>query len=232
MPCLENPPCAAAKPFSRRFQCVVVLCALAAAAFLTGCTGAYLGALESLGFPKRDILSSRVEDARESQQDAKEQLTSALDQFREVVAIRGGDIEEKYYQLKGELEASDAAAREVRERIEAIERVAEALFDEWEEELEQYSNAELRRRSAAKLSHTKSRYRELMRAMHRAESKIQPVLEPLRDQVLFLKHNLNARAIASLDVELSGLERRVSVLVDELEHAIAEADRFLRTLKE
>ena len=70
--------------------------------------------------------------------------------------------------------------------------VAEALFAEWQKELEDYSSDRLRRKSEDQLRTTRQRYEQLIGAMRRAESKIEPVLRPLRDQVLFIKHNLNA----------------------------------------
>ena len=70
-----------------------------------------------------------------------------------------------------------------------------------------------------------------MTAMHRAEAKIEPVLTPLRDQVLFLKHNLNAQAIASLQSELGRVEGDVSALIREMEAAIREADAFIVRLE-
>src|SRR5439155_19807226 len=46
---------------------------------LTSCQTAYYAAMETLGYPKRDLLVSRVQQARDSQQAAKEQLQSALE---------------------------------------------------------------------------------------------------------------------------------------------------------
>ena len=41
-------------------------------------------------------------------------------------------------------EDSEAAAKEVTDRINKVESVAEALFDEWQDELKLYTNARLR----------------------------------------------------------------------------------------
>ena len=71
----------------------------------------------------------------------------------------------------------------MRKRIKDIERVADALFSEWETELGQYSSADLRRKSEARLTQTKARYKDMLGAMNRAEQRIDPVLKPLRDQV-------------------------------------------------
>lgn len=203
---------------------------LLAIPFLAGCQTAYYKTMEKFGYHKRDLLAKRVENARDSQEEAKEQFESALERFSAVLKFDGGDLEEKYNQLKAEYEKSDSKAEAVRDRIDDVEEVAEALFDEWKEELKQYSNQDLRRASERKLRKTRQQYSQLIGAMKRVEKKIDPVLSAFRDQVLFLKHNLNARAIASLRSELVSVEADVTSLIKEMEASIAEADQFIKAM--
>jgi Protein of unknown function (DUF2959). len=205
---------------------------LLASTWLAGCQSAYYAAAEKVGFAKRDILVSRVESARDSQQDAKEEITDALAEFRKVVTVQGGELEKRYDSLSAQLNDSERAATEVRDRVAAVEDVAEALFKEWREELGQYSDASLRAKSERQLRTTRARYDQLMTAMRRAEGKLEPALRPLRDQVLYLKHNLNAQAIAGLKGEVAQVDAQVTQLVAELDRAIAEADRFIRELEQ
>ena len=186
--------------------------------------------MEKLGYHKRDILVSRVEEARDSQQAAKDQFQSALEKFTAVVEVKGGKLEDKYRQLSAELDKSEARASAVRKRIADVESVAKALFKEWEAELGQYTNEKLKDISKQKLADTRRRYTQLIGAMKRAESRIEPVLSAFRDQVLFLKHNLNAQAIASLHDELVSVETEIGALIGEMEASIAEADSFIREM--
>jgi hypothetical protein len=186
--------------------------------------------MEKLGYHKRDLLVGRVQDARNAQEDAKEQFQSALDRFRQVTHFEGGELEDQYNELNTELERSEASAEEVRHRIDVVEDVSEALFREWERELDQYTNDKLRRASARQLAATRERYAPLIRSMRRAEAKIDPVLSAFRDQVLFLKHNLNAQAVASLQGELTSIETDINALINDMEAAIAEADAFIKAI--
>lgn len=209
----------------------LTLALAAAALMLAGCETAYYSAMESVGFAKRDILASRVEAARDSQQEAKEEITDALTEFGRVVSYQGGDLEAQYRKLAAQLEDGEEAAAAVRARIRDVESVAEALFDEWQDELAQYSSASLRTQSEKQLRETRARYATLIGAMKRAESRLEPALQPLRDQVLFLKHNLNARAIAGLQGEVARVDAQVNQLVADLNAAIAEANRFIADLE-
>lgn len=207
---------------------ILVCCALLT---LVGCQSAYYSAMEKAGIHKRDILVDRVEDARDSQQHAKEQFKDALERYRSVVEVKGRDLQKRYDALNSEYEASVMSARDLRSRIEAVEDVADALFKEWEGELKQYSNASLKSASAKELSRTRAEYRTLIQRMKAAEQRIEPVLSVLRDQVLFLKHNLNARAISSLHGEYRSLQGNVDQLLADMQRAIDEADTFIRRLQ-
>lgn len=206
---------------------IVVACL---ALLLGGCQTAYYGAMEKFGYEKRDILVKRVDNAREAQQDAKQQFESALAQFIAVTNFSGGELEKQYNLLKDEFDASESRANAVRKRIADVEQVAHDLFAEWEKELGQYTNPELRRNSRQQLDATRGRYQQLIAAMKRAEKKLDPVLNAFRDRVLFLKHNLNARAIASLRSERARVEADIAALVSDMNRSITEADRFIQEM--
>lgn len=197
------------------------------ALMMGGCQKTYYNTMEAFGVHKRDILVDRVEKARDDQQEAKVEFQTALDKFSSVVNMPGSNLRTKYDELNAQLKRCDGKAEDVRDRIAAIESVGDALFTEWEAELDQYSSADLRRRSEETLDLTRSRYDQLMRAMKRAEAKMDPVLVAFNDQVLFLKHNLNAQAIASLQGEVAGIEDDVAALIAEMTAAIAEANAFI-----
>jgi len=198
---------------------------------LSGCSSAYYGAMEKLGYEKRDILVDRVEQASDAQGDAQETFQSALEQFQQVIGTPESELNSVYQDINSAFEDSQAAAKRVSDRIDQVEKVAEDLFDEWETELGEYSNANLRRQSEQQLNDTRRQYNALVRQMRQVESRMQPVLTAFQDQVLYLKHNLNAQAISSLKSELRGVESNVSALVAAMEQSIGEADAFIRTLE-
>lgn len=191
------------------------------------CTSTYYRALETVGIEKRDVLVNRIDDARDAQSAAKEQFSSALDNYRKLISVDGGELEKTYDRLNSSYRRSERRASDVSDRIKSVETVAEDLFEEWEEEIDEYSDAELRRRSSRLLAETRDDYDDVIRAMRRAEESMGPVLTLFNDQVLILRHNLNARAIGSLQAELDAVEQATTALIWEMEEAIAEAGRFI-----
>ncbi len=194
---------------------------------LPACQTAYYSAMERFGIEKRDILVDRVEEAQDAQEDGQAQFVNALEQFRSVIDFDGGELETVYNRLDSEFQRSEAAATRIRDRIDAVETVAEDLFDEWEDELDLYTNQSLRRDSEQQLRDTRQRYARLIDAMNRAEESLDPVLDNLRDNVLYLRHNLNSRAVASIRGELDVINADVDELVEAMQQAIAESERFI-----
>ncbi|NOQ13333.1 MAG: DUF2959 family protein [Methyloprofundus sp.] len=210
----------------KNLSLLFILCTL-----LPGCSKMYYSTLDSMGIPKRDIMVHRVEKARDTQEETKEQFQTALEQFTAVTNFTGGDLEKVYNKLNKEYLASVDQADEVNKRIKDIEDVSSALFEEWNQELSQYTSASLKSNSQRQLNDTKKQYRQLISSMKRAEKKIKPVLAVFKDQVLYLKHNLNAQAISSLKGELSAIESDVSVLISAMEQSIDEANSFIKTME-
>ncbi|MDD2391189.1 MAG: DUF2959 domain-containing protein [Desulfobacterales bacterium] len=209
----------------------VIILSVLTGSLLGACSKAYYGAMEKVGIHKRDILVDRVEDARDSQTDAQEQFKSALEQFGSVVQLKDTDLKKAYEKLNAGYEDSEAAAQEVSSRIDKVESVADDLFEEWEDELGLYQNAELRRSSKQQLDATRSQYRKMLASMHRAEKSMEPVLNIFRDNVLFLKHNLNAQAIGSLKTEFSSLQGKIDALLKQMNAAIESSNKFIAELK-
>jgi hypothetical protein len=204
---------------------------LAGTLLLTGCSSVYYGAMEKVGIPKRKILVDRVGAAREAQQDAKVQFSSALTQFLAVSKVPATELQATYEKLDAEFKRSESRAKDVRDRIEAIDSVARALFDEWGAELGQYKSATLRAQSDRQLTATRNRYAALMRVMEQAAAGMNPVIDAFRDQVLFLKHNLNAQAVSALSGSTRELQQDISRLVADMEKSIKEADAFIAAMQ-
>lgn len=207
----------------------IVAAALALSSLLA-CQSAYYSAAEKVGIHKRDILVDRVEESRDAQQEAEEEFQDALEQFSTLVNFDGGELQDVYEQLSDEYDDAKEAADAVIDRIDAVEHVAEALFSEWEDEIEQYSNQRLRADSQRQLRDTRKRYAGLIKAMRKAEAKMPPVLTALHDNVLYLKHNLNARAVSALKTEFRAIEQDVERLVAEMRRAIASSDEFIASM--
>ncbi|MCK9607253.1 MAG: DUF2959 domain-containing protein [Methylomonas sp.] len=194
---------------------------------------AYYQSRESLlGHHKRDIVVVQVDQACESLKDSRDQFVDALEKFKTIARHDDSPLEIRYQQLKKRYDICRGKAEQVALRIQAIEEVSEALFAEWEAELDLYSSRSLRARSQQQLKKSRQQYGRLVKALRMAESRMQPVLAAFQDQVLFLKHNLNAHAIAALRHEFIEMGVDISKLIEVMEKTISEASQFVSVLVE
>lgn len=193
----------------------------------TGCSSVYYATMETFGVEKRDILVDRVEEARDAQEDAKDQFKTTLERFKELTGADGGELEDVYSDLSSEYESSESRAQEVHYRVDSIEDVAQDLFEEWVEEADEYQSDSFRNASLDMLADTQDRYGEMMLAMRKAEKQMAPILQDFRDSVMMLKHQLNTKYIASLQDTVVSIESNVADLIKDMESSIEEANKFI-----
>jgi hypothetical protein len=201
----------------------------------TGCATTrtmYYNAWEKMGYAKRERLVDDVKAAREEQVQAKQQFATALEQFKSVVNFQGGDLEAMYNKLNKQYEKSESQAGQVNDKIAAVKNVAGPLFTEWRGEIKEMKDDPALRSQSQKLyDKTQDNYQQMIERMDAAAATMPPVLTKFKNRVLFIKHNLNAQAIASLqgtEVELGG---DIDKLIKEMEKSIAEADSFIAQIQ-
>lgn len=197
---------------------------------LVACKSTYYAVWEKLGREKRDILRHRVIDARDEQRAASQQFKTALERMKEMYGFEGGKLEDAYNRFKDEYEDCAARADKVHGRIKDVESVAGDLIKEWERELRDISDTAMRADSRRKLTESRSKYEGLHTSMKRAEASMDPILTKFHDNVLYLKHNLNAQAIGALKGESVKIESDISRLIADMNASIAEAESFIKTL--
>jgi len=198
---------------------------------LSSCSTVKYKSLEKIGIHKRDLLVGNVKDARDAQQEAQEQFKDALERFGSVVEIEETGLKKAYNRLSDEYDDSKDAAEEVSEEIDEVEQVANDLFAEWAREIKEYTDPNLRRNSQDQLRGTQKRYNEMLKSMQDAERSMEPVLKTFRDNVLFLKHNLNAQAVGSLKNTFESLEGDIDKLIEQMNRSIERSNQFIAEMQ-
>ncbi|MCK5099901.1 MAG: DUF2959 domain-containing protein [Desulfobacteraceae bacterium] len=195
---------------------------------ISGCSSVYYSAMEKIGKEKRDILIDNVEDVQESQTKAQEEFKDALTKIKELYAFDGGNLETFYDELKDSYEDCDSRADQISKRINNVKQVAKDLFKEWKEEITLINDVKLKNSSKRSLRNAKIKYQKLETIMMKSTKGMYPVLTKLNDYVLYLKHNLNAKAVGSLSGEVVSIEKDVAGLIKDMNRSIKEAENFIK----
>jgi hypothetical protein len=197
----------------------------------SGCYQAYDTTLETFGKSKKDTLIDRIAAARDAQAQTKEQFALALDEFRAIAGYKGFLLEEKYKELKSQYDQCESQTHTVENQLTEVRRAAKSLFRQWEDEMETFSSSVARRSSEQKYKEMQTRYDAVINAMDRVCDKFYPALSAFKDQVLLLKHNINAQAQIASGGEQAVAEREISLLTQEIDRAMAQADSFIRQMR-
>lgn len=210
---------------------VILAVLFAVVVLLFGCQKTYYAVWEKLGKEKRHLLRDNVQKANKEQKAASEQFKDTLARMRELYGFEGGELEDLYEKLKAEYEASEERADVVRVRIATVEEIADDLFSEWQKEIKEIKNKKLQPQSSQSLRASKQQYARFHTAMKKAEARMDPVLAHFKDNVLYLKHNLNAQAVGALKKEAGEIEHEVETLIANMQKSIEEAEAFLRSFQ-
>ncbi|MFA5583395.1 MAG: DUF2959 family protein [Bacteriovoracaceae bacterium] len=195
-----------------------------------GFKDAKYSAYEMIGYEKRDLFRKEVKSVKNNQEDSQEAFEDALEKLQHFYAYDGGKLEREYNKLKKAYENSLEESHDLSQSIQNLDNVAKDLFTEWKKEIKEITNSDLRKKSSKKLRETQVKYGDLYKALKNSEKRISPLLVKINDQVLYLKHNLNAGAIEGLKTEGDRIQKDIESLINEMKEANKKADEFIKTL--
>ena len=199
--------------------------------FMSSCqTTSYYKTKGWFGAEKRELFVDSVEGVRNSLQDNIDVFKKATAGINVVINVKKEKMEEQHEHLKNDYENCESEAGDIRSRIDTMEAISGDFFDQWMEEMELYNNESFRNASRTKYNKVRKRYTKLVQNLREVEVKLEPALNGFRDQVLFLKHNINAQSVASLEDELVTVEAEIDALIRELQGAIKESTAFISSM--
>lgn len=207
----------------------LALLALLSAACATG--GASIRVLGGSDAPHRELVE-HVHAAGAEACAAHADFRAAFELYQRLTAPQAVELEALSEQFEAALEECHDHAEELAERLEGARREHEALLEGWNAELARFSGETLRGKSEAMLQDTEARSQHVLAALERAQGSLQPVLLKLQDYALFFHHNLNARAIATLQDTYKGFDAEFRVLEGEFLRAEREVAGFLAAFVE
>lgn len=175
-----------------------------------------------------DDLSDRIEEVHVASEVAKERMTAAVETLRSIVSpdFRGDGLS-AHAELTRAIEQSEEQAEVFRERVADMKDTAKELFDRWASDLEGFTNAEMRQHSQRRLEETRTRYQAIVAAVDPAQWSYDAVNRSLGDHALFLGHDFNRAAVASLRPGVDSLVAQGGELESRLVLGMTAAKEYL-----
>lgn len=201
---------------------------LVIALLFSSCTTLYLKTWDAMGYEKREVLAKNIEEMKEDQEDTRETFRDALQTLKMDHNIASTKLEDFYDDLKDHYEDADEEAKDLRDRVKRVDEIAEAMFEEWDSEISTMSSNSLKSKSRQKKRQTERKFATLQTKTKKVVSSLDKPLARLRDQTLYVKHNLNAQSLDIFQAENKDIAQDVEKLLASIDRSIKEADQFLK----
>jgi len=176
--------------------------------------------------PQEDLVDS-VRAADEEAVEARTDFDAAFALYQRVTTPQAAELDDLADDFADAIESCRERFEDLATRRTKVDEEATTLFQGWNEELGRYSLELMREKSAAMLADTEKRTERVTKALERLQTRMEPVVKKLEDYALFFHHNLNPRAIATLEDTYKDFDAEYRALVSELEKTRAEITQFL-----
>lgn len=197
---------------------------------LSSCSTIYYNFWETLGREKRDLLKSEMLSADSSHTEVKEELEDSLHRIRSEYDFKEGSLEKTYDSLSADYEDISSRSNELSDNIDKSEDIANDLFSEWRKEALSLNKRKYRKDSLTKLKKTKISFNDTLSSMRHVEKNMRKILKQYKDQVTYIKHNLNAKVIGSLQLEMKSISSEMEKLIVQIDRSKSKAKKFISKL--
>lgn len=198
---------------------------------VSSCSTIYYSFWETFGTEKRELLRDNIKKSNDLQEETQTELKSALDRVRSEYKFDEGELESTYDKLASDYDRITRRSESLTARIDKVEEIATDLFAEWKTEAGEISNKKYKRESLKKRDQTIAKFDVLLKSMRKVEASLKPFLVTFNDQVLFLKHNLNAKSLGAFRSEFNSIEKELNQLSQSIKKSSKEAEDFISELK-
>lgn len=177
-----------------------------------------------------DDLSERIEEVHVATEVSKERMNAAVEALRSMTSSDfRGDALVAHAELTRSIESSEEQAETLRDHVTEMKDTASELFERWAQDLEGFTNAEMRQSSQKRLEDTRTRYQTIVAAVDPALWSLDAVNRDLRDHALFLGHDFNKSAVASVRPGVEALGKQRTELDGRLALAMNAAHDYLES---
>ena len=175
-----------------------------------------------------DELVDAVEQVYVETEVSREKAHAALVALQTMTAPDfDGDAVAAHADLVARVEASEEQAEELKDTIEEMTDSAEPVFEQWKENLESFTNPEMRKLSQKRLHETRKRYEEVLAVVEPALVGYETVNKSLRDYVLFLTADLNPTSLAAVRGDVKVVARSMANLDSEFHDCLVAARSYI-----
>jgi HD superfamily phosphohydrolase len=182
------------------------------------------------GHQQIDRLISRAESTVSQISLTRLQAQDTVDAYKALISGEG-DSRRAFRDLNRELDRLDSQRERTRSRARRMESSAKELFAEWANSITKISSEELGATARTRLDDTRQRYDELIALGGEAGDAFDAFAASLRDQVVFVEHDLNEAALDSLREYSPTFDEKSQTLFRKINSVVGTASRLIESMR-
>jgi uncharacterized protein YoxC len=171
-----------------------------------------------------ESLSKSADNAKKQVSGVVEHLGKMLQGYNSIIDGKAKNPQSAYKKLTGDLKSTEKMLQGAQKSLQALNKEAGKFFTDWEKDLGDFSNEDLKQKSMARLEKSKGEYEALGKALGQAGEAFGPLVQNLNDQILFLGRDLSPEAIEDLQGEAEALNEQAKDVTEGVKTLVASAD--------
>lgn len=183
------------------------------------------------GLKKTDNLIKKAEDLVKSTTSAREQIGKTLDTYNAIWADDTKDVKKVYKSVEGEMKKTEERREDVKKQLDAMKVEADAYFASWKASIAEIGNADLRKKSEARMGETKAKFDGIQGSIAEARQAYEPFITSVKDQWTYLGHDLNPSGISSLKPERDKLNVTAKELFGKIDASTKKATEYINSIR-
>ena len=182
------------------------------------------------GQKKMSQLSEQMEKLDAALTGSKKDLQKTLEAHDMLGSNVDGELSDNFGRLQSAIERCTERQQQIGSLLDQISTTSTSYFAGWEADIDRIDNSDLRERSEQRLEQTRERLEQVQAQVASMRTAFDPLMQILRDHLLYLSNDLTVGAAASLSKDSGKLRTEVGTLTTELEKGTVPVRECARAL--
>ena len=167
----------------------------------------------------------KIDEAENELEETRKRFQKASARYERMLSAKSNQRKDRYEDFVDQTKECEDKREKLDERLEEMDKQAKKFFDAWRKSSKKIGDNGLRSRSHERLEASRVRYERLSDSYRGVMEHYTPLTKAMRDQIVYLSHELNAESTASLSEDAAKIQARVEGflhLVDESRHLASD----------
>jgi hypothetical protein len=203
-----------------------------ALALSTAAAGLFPAAAAAQGGPEETAKFLKTVDAtNRGIREARDQVQKTIGVYNSIIELTAKDTKGAYKDLGKQTADCEKKVADLGPRVDEMKAGALSYFDAWKAATAAITDPDLRKRAEKRLADSQARYDDIAAAGRDARSRFDSLMTEIRDQSVFLGHDLNPSAISSLKPDAAKLNDHGKAALAKIDAVAKLYDDYAASMK-